>query len=428
MSVEKLKILFIVPGAGDPFYCGNCFRDNLQANALRNAGHDVIIMPLYLPLKDHSFLADTPLFFPATSLYLSQKYFRNKSMPRWMERILNSEISLNMAASFSGTTSAEGLEDMTLSMINGDDRVFLRQVRNLIQWMKKYEKPDVIHLSSNLIIGIAKAIKQEIDVPIVCSLQDEEVWINGLQKKDAEAAWQGIERNIVYIDRFVTTSQFYKQGIIQRFPNINIDVVYPGVDTSKYASEQYPQDPVIGFFYRMSEINGLDILVDAFVKLKQENRVSNLKLRIGGGYTSADKKFLKKVYRALSPYSKDVHWCDTYNLNDHATFYKEITAICVPLTFDESVGLYICEAFAAGRPAIEPATGSFPEIVGDAGVLYSPNNSNSLADAIEKLLTTEGLWQQTHINALNLSQSRYNETQQAAKLYDTYKILINKKF
>lgn len=41
-----MKILFIVPGSGDSFYCGNCFRDNLQASALRKAGHEVIVMPL----------------------------------------------------------------------------------------------------------------------------------------------------------------------------------------------------------------------------------------------------------------------------------------------------------------------------------------------------------------------------------------------
>ena len=45
-----MKILFIVPGSGDAFYCGNCFRDNLQVKALRDLGQEVIVMPLYLPL------------------------------------------------------------------------------------------------------------------------------------------------------------------------------------------------------------------------------------------------------------------------------------------------------------------------------------------------------------------------------------------
>ncbi|KAA6314793.1 hypothetical protein EZS27_034645, partial [termite gut metagenome] len=96
-------------------------------------------MPLYLPLRDRSFQADSPLFFPATSLYLAQKYFRTKSMPRWMERMLNSDFSLNMVASFSGTTSSEGLENMTLSMIQGEDTVFQQQVYTLIHWLKEQE-------------------------------------------------------------------------------------------------------------------------------------------------------------------------------------------------------------------------------------------------------------------------------------------------
>ncbi|MDR0844834.1 MAG: glycosyltransferase family 4 protein [Tannerella sp.] len=417
-----MKVLFIVPGSGDPFYCGNCFRDNLQANALRKAGREVVIMPLYLPLKDASFHADTPLFFPATSLYLSQKYFRKNAMPHWMEKVLNSDFSLNMAASFSGSTSAGGLEDMTLSMIRGDDDVFLRQVQVLVAWIKDHEKPDIIHLSSSLLIGIAKAIRQAgIDTPIVCSLQDEEVWIDGLRKEDADAAWEGIRRNFEYINSFVTTSQFYKQSITKRFPQLtNIEVVYPGIDTGRYACEEYPSTPVVGFFYHMNEVNGLRILADAYLKLREERRVEHLKLRIGGGFTSIDRKFLKEISRKLSPCRDDVHWCNTYSLAEHAAFYREISAICVPLTFDEGVGLYLCEAFAAGRPAIEPATGSFSEIVGQAGVLYSPNSPDALADAIEQMFTVENRWQQCRDEAITLSRTKYNNRTHAQKLYEIY--------
>ena len=92
-----MKILFIAPGSGDAFYCGNCFRDKLQANAFRKAGHKVTVMPLYLPLKDASFRGDTPLFFPAVSLFVERKYFKKKSLARWMERLLNSDWALGMA-------------------------------------------------------------------------------------------------------------------------------------------------------------------------------------------------------------------------------------------------------------------------------------------------------------------------------------------
>ena len=421
-----MKILFIVPGAGDSFYCGNCFRDNLQANALRSAGHEVVVMPLYLPLKDHSFHGDTPLFFPATSYFLSQKYFKKRTLPRWIDRIINSGFMLNIAASFSGSTNSEGLENLTLSMIYGDDPAFRQQSDSLVKWIKEHEQPDVIHLSSTLVIGIAKAIKKAVNIPIVCSLQDEEIWIDKLEQKYAETAWQGIIESIQYVNHFVTTSEFYKQVITTRFPQIqNVSVVYSGVDTAKYACEEYPSAPVIGFFYRMNEENGLEILADAFVKLKQKGGFDNLRLRIGGGYTSSDKKFLNKIRKKLSSYHDKVDWCETYSLNEHVRFYKEITVISVPLTFDEGIGLYLCEAFAAGRPAIEPATGSFTEIVGDAGVIYEKNTSDDLANALEKLLTNEALLRQCRENALRLSATHYNKETLANGLCQIYKAQLN---
>ena len=33
-----MKILFIVPGSGDSFYCGNCFRDTSDGNAQFSRG------------------------------------------------------------------------------------------------------------------------------------------------------------------------------------------------------------------------------------------------------------------------------------------------------------------------------------------------------------------------------------------------------
>jgi glycosyltransferase involved in cell wall biosynthesis len=421
MSVQTLKILFIVPGSGDPFYCGNCFRDNLQANALRKAGHDVIVMPLYLPLKDSSFPADTPLFFPATSFYLSQKYFKKKSLPWWMERILNCDYFLRLAASFSGSTSAGGLEEMTLSMITGEDDVFRRQVQTLVKWIQEHEQPDIIHLSSSLISGIGKAIRRVVNIPVVCSLQDEEVWIEGLEKAWGQAAWQGIGENMPYIDCFITSSEFYKRAVMRRFPSMPpVHVIYPGLDTVRYASEHYPEQPCIGFFYRMNQLNGLHILAEAFVKIKREGRLPRLRLRIGGGFTPADKPFLRKVRRILVPCKHEVDWCNDYRLQDHAAFYRDISAICVPITYEEGVGLYLCEAFAAGRPAVEPCTGSFAEIVSDAGVLYTPNNSRALADAIERLFTAKGLWEQCHDQALYLSDTRYNHATMASKLYEIY--------
>ena len=417
-----MKILLIIPGSGDSFYCGNCFRDNLYAQALRRVGQEVVIMPLYLPLTDQSFCADTPLFFPATSYYVAQKYFGKGKMPRVFEKILDNPSILRLASSLSGTTSAKGMEQMTLSMIKGDDKNFAKQTGKLMDWIVNHDRPDLIHLSSSLLIGIAKAIKSQIDIPVVCSLQDEEIWVDSLENQYAREAWDAIGRNAQFIDRFIASSEFYKSVVLNKIPEITaIDVVYPGVNIEKYHSLYYPEEPTIGFFYRMNYENGLDILAQAFVKLKSEEAIPGLKLKIGGGYTRENKSFVQRIQAILRPYANDVIWSAHYTLDEHAAFYKDISLICAPIRFNEAFGLYLSEAFAAGRPAVVPDTGSFSEIVGNAGLLYSPNDSEHLAEALKQTLTNLVLYENCKTKALQLSHERYNDTITAENLLTSYR-------
>lgn len=421
-----MKILFILPGAGDSFYCGNCFRDNLQAMALRKAGHEVVIMPLYLPLKQTSMQGAAPLFFPATTYYVEQKMFGRRKMPLWMKRLLGTDALLSMASSMSGTTSAAGMEGMTLSMIEGEGTAFEENVKELIDWVKQTEKPDVVQLSSSLLLGIAKELKSEMDIPIVCSLQDEEVWIDSLKPEYVQKAWKSVVSNARFVDRFITTSYYYQQVVKTKLPQLgHVDVFYPGIDVAKYRSDVYPADPTIGFFYRMNELDGLDILADAFVLLKQRGTVPHLKLRIGGGYMSPDKKLVKQVKRTLKPYASDVVIEETYDMDEHADFYRKITVLSVPLRFQEGVGLYLCEAFAAGRPAVEPNTGSFAEIVGDAGLIYEPNDAEHLADALENMLTDKPFYDKCKESAWTLARERYDDVVLAKQLTAFYDKLLH---
>jgi glycosyltransferase involved in cell wall biosynthesis len=416
-----MKILFIIPGAGDNFYCGNCLRDNLYASALRKAGHDVVISPLYLPLKHESFQTDSPLFFPATTYYLAHKFFRNSKMPKWMEQVTGSEFMLNYAASKAGTTLPKGLEELTLSMITGEDAVFRAEINKLIEWIQTQEKPDIIHLSSSLLIGIAKYLRPRLEIPVICSLQDEEVWIDNMEGNYANIAWDRINENTRYVDMLITTSEYYKKIAQKKISgNSSIEVVYPGFDEEKYADLKRPQDPVIGFFYRMSEKNGLHILVDAFLKLKQKNSIPHLKLKIGGGFNDQDRKFLKAIKARLAPFYADVELSETYSLDGHKQFYQSISVISVPITFDEGIGLYLCEAFAAGVPAVEPATGSIPEIVADAGILYHPNTADNLADALEQALGDPVRHIELKAKAEALASKRYNASVMVEKLQELY--------
>lgn len=411
-----MKVLFISPSAGDAYYCGNCFRDNLLAQALRQAGHDVVVMPLYLPLKFST--EGVPVFFPATSYYVEQKLFRGGRMPRWMRKAFGSERLLEMASSLAGTTSSEGMEGITLSMIEGGDGAFRKNMGDMIAWMRADGMPDVVHLSSTLLIGIARILKEQTGLPIVCSMQDEEVWLDGLKMPYVPKAWKAISDNARYVDAYVTTSRFYREIVRQRLPDLPAPaVVYPGVNLEQYRCGALPEQPTIGFFYRMSRPDGLDLLARAFVELKRRGSVPGLKLRIGGGFLGGDdRRFLSEVKAILAPWQEDVLFED-YDSGSHADFYRKITVLSVPLRFEEGVGLFLCEAFAAGRPAVEPRTGSFPEILDGAGLLYE---GDSLADALERILTDASLYESCARRAAELARDRYNARVMADELANIY--------
>ena len=58
--------------------------------------------------------------------------------------------------------------------------------------------------------------------------------------------------------------------------------------------------PIIGYLSRMCETHGLDILVDAFIRLKKNERLDSLKLAITGGYLAEDREFVKQIHRQLA--------------------------------------------------------------------------------------------------------------------------------
>ena len=49
----KMKIAHIIPGSGGSFYCGNCLRDSKYYESIKKLGHDVLKIPMYLPLFSH---------------------------------------------------------------------------------------------------------------------------------------------------------------------------------------------------------------------------------------------------------------------------------------------------------------------------------------------------------------------------------------
>lgn len=389
-----MNILQITPGAGR-MYCGNCFRDNAMVAALRDAGHAVTMLPLYLPLTldetDQS--AGMPIFYNGVNVYLEQRLPLYRQAPRWVHRMIGSRRVLDWAAGRAAKTRAEDVGDLTLSMLRGEEGNQACELEEMLAWLRTQPQPDVICLSNALLLGMARRLRAELRAPIVCLMQNEGPYIDQMPNGVRDQVWALMAERARDVACFVAPSRYYAQRMQQRL-NLSSDrvhAVYNGINTDGYTSADAPLDPpVLGFFSRMCRDKGLDTLVEAFVQLRQRNRVPRLKLRVGGGCGPSDEPFVEGLRQNLHAHGLlgDVDFQRNLDRAGKQRFLKSLSVLSVPAAFGEAFGFYVIEALAAGVPVVQPRTASFPELVEatGGGVCYEPTDVPALVDAIEKML------------------------------------------
>ncbi len=394
---NHMKIVYLITGSGGSFYCGNCYRDMIYLRAIRKVpGIQATAIPLYLPPEDgvEETGMDKNVFFGAISMYLREKVPFLKNMPVFFDKIVDSAPMLRMAAKRAGTTSSEGLEDMTLNMIKGENAFPEKELQRLVDYLCKDGKPDVIHLSNALIIGLARQLKRKMDVKIVCSLLNEDDWINEMAEPSQSNAWSLIAREATNVDAFLTPSEYYKDFFISKtgIPGNNINVVPLGLDPDHEILSVVKKDnwPAIGYFCRINEHNGFDKLVDAFIRLKSDDKLPGLTLHVSGGYTGVDKSFIAEQIRKIKEagLKSFIRIYPEFHGNSKQQFFSNIDVMSVPVRKYDGYGLYLLEANAAGVPVVQPATGAFPEIIArtGGGRTYSPDSIEELSESLSKSL------------------------------------------
>ncbi len=424
-----MKIIQIIPGSGGSFYCGNCLRDITYFDALRKLGHDVIKVPMYLPLfSDEHDIKEVPVFYGAVSVYLKQAYPIFRKAPAWLDKLLNSKPILKLAASMAGSTRATGLEDMTVSMLLGEDGTQKEELERMIDWIAEHYKPDVIQLSNALLLGLAHKLKEKVKAPIFCSLQDEDVWVDVMEQPFRDKVWKLMSEKGKDVDGFVSVSKYYADVSLHKMdlPKDKIHTVNLGVDPDNYKYiNAAKKKRNIGYISRMCHENGLDILVDAFILVKSNPGYEDVKLLITGGSTGDDKKYIKSVRKKLKKegLEESVEFQKEFEGEARMNYFNEVSMISVPVRNGEAFGIYLVEALACGIPVVQPRLGAFPEIVerSEGGLIYDENRPAQLAKSLQKLLDDEKLLEELSEKARKGAETSFNVNQLAEALVDVYK-------
>jgi len=427
-----MKIINIVPGFGGTFYCGNCLRDSGFMKALQETGHEAHTIPIYLPLfaNNNSNEKDIPVFYGAVNIYLKQNFKVFRKMPKWMYKFFDSSPILKYAAKKAGSTRAHGLEEMTMSMLSGHEGYQKEELQQLINYLKNHEKPDVVHLSNALLLGLANKIKHEVGTQVVCSLQDEDVWIDAMDLSYQKKLWRMMGEKGKDVAAFVSVSDHFAGLMSEKMdiPPEKLHVIHVGVDPGKYKVENTATDPpVIGYLSRINEENGFGVLIDAFIHLKDTTPFTNAQLKVTGGKTSDDNRFINKQIKKLKKkgYFGDVEFLQEFRSIVSTDFFNDLSVLTVPVLKGEAFGLYQLEALASGIPLVQPALGAFPEIAkaSGGGVIYHPNTPEALASKWAEVFADPEQLKKMSLNGRKSIEDKFNIKELTSKMIGVYQSL-----
>jgi glycosyltransferase involved in cell wall biosynthesis len=390
-----MKILYLTGGAGQ-MYCGSCLRDNALATELLARGHDVTLLPVYTPtLTDEPNVSYDKVFFGGVSVYLEQYLPIFRKSPKWLDGIWDSKPMLSFASRRSISTSPKMLGEMTVSMLKGEAGFQQKEISKMLDWLNVEGKPDLISLPYSLLLGLAKPLKDSLDRPVLCTLQGEDLFLDGLEEPYRSESKQLISEHLKYIDAFISVSQYYAEFMPRYLgvPAEKIHVVPLGINLEGYSKKERDsfQPFTIGFFARVAPEKGLHVLAEAYRHLRKNGRLENARLSAAGYLAPEHRSYLSEIQEAMNQaeLGSEFKYEGVVDRQQKIAFLQSIDVLSVPATYNEPKGIFLLEAMACGVPVLQPRRGGFTEVVErtGGGLLVEPDNIDALAEGIVKLAT-----------------------------------------
>jgi glycosyltransferase involved in cell wall biosynthesis len=376
-------------------FCGSCLHDNTLVAALRQLGHDALLIPTYTPIHtDEPSVSLDRVFFGGINVFLQQKFALFRQTPWQLDRLFDSPPLLRWVSRWAAKTRAEELGELTLSMLQGEHGRQRKEVAKLVCWLAQEFRPEIVNLTNVLLAGLVPEIKRALGVPVVATLQGDDLFIESLPEHARKEALDLIRGHCREIDGFIATSSAYADFMAGylNLPRNGIHVVYPGLNLQGYGVKPPPQEErpfTVGFFARICPEKGLHLLAEAFALLPHTSETAPARLHVSGWLGENHRSYLMGIRRGLQRQGLGkgfVHRASP----DHASkvcFLQDLDVFSVPTTFREPKGLYVLEALANGVPVVQPRHGSFPELLEatGGGLLVNPGDPHDLARALQYL-------------------------------------------
>ena len=169
------------------------------------------------------------------------------------------------------------------------------------------------------------------------------------------------------------------------------------------------------FLGRLEKRKGLRYLLSAYSKLKWDMPDSRL-IVVGGGNPDPES------YRIMGERNlQDVIFAGRVSDEARARYFKSAHVYCSPATGNESFGIVLLEAMAAGAPVVATSIEGYASVISHErdGLLVPPKDEDALAEAIAKLARDPALRARLSAEGVRTADA-FRWERVAAKVMDFY--------
>lgn len=431
-----MKIVYLSAGAAG-MYCGTCLHDNTLAAALLELGEDVLLVPTYTPLRtDEEDISLPRVFYGGINVFLQQKSALFRHTPWWLDGLWDRPSLLKRASRSAGIINPAGLGELTVSMLQGEAGRQKKELDKLVHWLAHDVRPDIVHLSNAMLLGMTRELRRRLDVPVVCALSGEDIFLERIPQPYYQQARALLRQRARDVAAFTALNRYYADAMVEylSIDRERIEVIPHGLKLAGHG-ERSPraadQAFTIGYLARICHDKGLHLLAEAFGLLAKEAGLPTLRLKVAGYLAPGDRPYLAEIERRLAAEGirEKYQYVGELDRSEKIAFLQSLDVMALPTVYRESKGLSVLEAWANGVPTVLPDHGTFPELVADTGggLLCEAGNARSLAERLAELARAPELAARLGQQGQQAVRDRYHAERMARRTRDFYARVLDQR-
>jgi glycosyltransferase involved in cell wall biosynthesis len=314
-------------------------------------------------------------------------------------------------------------------MLRGEEGNQRKELEKLVDWLKTEPPFDVLCLPYTLLIGLAGPLREALGRPVCCTLQGEDLFLEGLPEPYRSESLRLIGENVRHVERFLSVSRYYTEFMpgYLGIPREKMRLAPLGINLQGYEMRP-PRDEgrpfTVGYFARVAPEKGLHLLAEAYLKLRERLGAGEARLEVAGYLGEEHKGYLAGVERRMreAGLAAEFNYRGVLDREGKIAFLRGLDVLSVPATYDEPKGIFLLEAMACGVPVVQPRRGAFTEVVEATrgGLLVEPDDAGALAEGLLRVKDDAALASELSAGGFEGVRRHYTVARMADRALEVY--------